>query len=70
MTRRDELGEVFGADAALLEDEAVDMIYSDMIDAEEDDGCSPLEYARRIGKGNLVSYARCLAAGAYRRKHA
>jgi hypothetical protein len=27
-----------------------------------DDGCTEEEYARRVGKGNLSAYARCLGA--------
>ncbi len=41
----------------------------DLLDAvnSKDDECSTSEYLRRIGKGNLVSYAKTLQAGERRR---
>ena len=36
------------------------IIAGDYLDAFDEDGCTPLEYRRRIGAGNLMSYARCL----------
>ena len=40
------------------------LVIRDYLLAVEEDGINAAEYARRIGRGNLASYADCLVAGA------
>lgn len=42
------------------------LIEEDYRHAANEDGCSPAEYRRRIGAGNLLSYVDALMAGAER----
>lgn len=45
-----------------LDSKQQSMIACDLLDAtnDENDKCSTPEYLRRIGKGNLANYAKCL----------
>lgn len=50
-----------------LTDEGRALVVDDYRSAMREDSCDAAEYRRRIGAGNLKSYADCLIAGAKRR---
>jgi len=52
----------FGADWLYLTAAHKRLVMDDFIDANVAEGCSAIEYGRRIGAGNLGSYAKTLAA--------
>ncbi len=54
------LEQVFNAEWLVLESADQRKIADDFLDAANGENCSAREYARRIGAGNLASYARCL----------
>ena len=45
-----------------LDAEGARLVVQDFLEAHEDDKISGAEYVRRIGIGNLVSYADCMKA--------
>ena len=54
------LEQVFNAEWINLDSDAQRKVAADFIDAASEDNCGAREYQRRIGDGNLASYARCL----------
>lgn len=55
------LERVFGAEWIKLDSHAQALVAQDYLDAESEDKCGAREYARRIGRGNLASYAQVMA---------
>lgn len=58
------LESAFGAEWINLESPARRLVLADFLDASEEDNVSVLEYARRIGTGNLEAYGRMMIARA------
>lgn len=54
---------VFGDEYSMLSSSDMLNVRADYMLAFREDDCTVSEYQRRIGKGNLASYARVLAAG-------
>ena len=66
---RAALGTAFGSEypAAVAADAAgMELVTQDFLEARTDDGVNSIEYARRIGRGNLQAYAATMRARAAR----
>ena len=50
----------FGPQVRKLTGEQMRLMVLDYWQAHSEDGCTPKEYRRRIGRNNLASYVRCL----------
>jgi hypothetical protein len=55
-----QLAETFGAEWSTLAADDQRNVLADYTDAAREDSIGPREYRRRIGAGNLASYARCI----------
>lgn len=51
---------IFGEEYFNLDEEGARLVRQDWLEVLEEEGISPSEYLRRIGSGNLYSYAKTM----------